>query len=121
MRNQILGRQGEQVAVDFLQRQGYGICARNFRAPVGEIDIIARKGDVLAFVEVKTRHGNRYGTPAQAVNFHKQKKIIQTAQWFLRQKRLSEDKCFCRFDVVEVYALPEGKWQVHHLPGAFEC
>ena len=89
--------------------------------PVGEIDIIARKGDVLAFVEVKTRHGNRYGTPAQAVNFHKQKKIIQTAQWFLRQKRLSEDKCFCRFDVVEVYALPEGKWQVHHLPGAFEC
>ena len=140
MKNQILGSQGEQAAADFLQQQGYKICARNFRVPVGEIDIIARQGEVLAFVEVKTRHGNRfgtpaqvlafvevktrhgnrYGTPAQAVNFHKQKKIIQTAQWFLRQKHL-EDKCFCRFDVVEVYALPEGKWQVHHLPGAFEC
>ena len=121
MKNQILGSQGEQAAADFLQQQGYVICARNFRVPVGEIDIIARQGEVLAFVEVKTRHGSRYGTPAQAVNFYKQKKIIQTAQWFLRQKHLSEDKCFCRFDVVEVYALPKGKWQVHHLPGAFEC
>lgn len=120
MMNQVLGRQGEQIAADFLQEQGYVICARNFRAPVGEIDIIARRGEVLAFVEVKTRRGNRYGTPAQAVNFHKQKKIIQTASWFLRQKHL-EDKCFCRFDVVEVYALPQGQWQVHHLPGAFEC
>ena len=119
MKNQILGRQGEQAAADFLQQQGYVICARNFRVPVGEIDIIVRKGDVLAFVEVKTRHGNRYGTPAQAVNFRKQKKIIQTAHWFLRQKHL-EDKCFCRFDVIEVYALPEGKWRIHHLAGAFE-
>ena len=120
MKNQILGSQGEQAAADFLQQQGYKICARNFRVPVGEIDIIARQGEVLAFVEVKTRHSNRYGTPAQAVNIHKQKKIIQTAQWFLRQKHL-EDKCFCRFDVIEVYARAEGKWQVRHLPGAFEC
>jgi len=82
MKNQILGSQGEQAAADFLQQQGYRICARNFRVPVGEIDIIARQGEVLAFVEVKTRHSNRYGTPAQAVNFRKQKKIIQTAQWF---------------------------------------
>lgn len=120
MKNQILGRQGENVAADYLCRHGYEICARNFRVPVGEIDIIARQGEVLAFVEVKTRHGNRYGTPAQAVNFYKQKKIIQIAHWFLRQKHL-EDKCFCRFDVVEVYALPQGQWQVRHLPGAFEC
>jgi len=120
MKNQILGRQGEQVAADFLQEQGYVICDRNYRVPVGEIDLVVRKGEVLAFVEVKTRHGIRYGTPAQAVNFYKQQKIIQTAHWFLRQKHL-EDKCFCRFDVVEVYALPGGKWQVHHLPGAFEC
>ena len=120
MKNQILGRQGEQVAAAFLQQHGYTICARNFRVAVGEIDIIARKGDVLAFMEVKTRHGNRYGTPAQAVDFRKQQKIIQTARWYLRQKHLSEDKCFCRFDVLEVYARPGGEWQVHHLPGAFE-
>ncbi|MBQ5420399.1 MAG: YraN family protein, partial [Selenomonas sp.] len=55
MKNQILGSQGEQAAADFLQQQGYKICARNFRVPVGEIDIIARQGEVLAFVEVKTR------------------------------------------------------------------
>ena len=52
MKNQILGSQGEQAAADFLQQQGYKICARNFRVPVGEIDIIARQGGVLAFVEV---------------------------------------------------------------------
>lgn len=119
MKNQILGSQGEQAAADFLQRQGYVICARNFRAAVGEIDIIAKMGDVLAFVEVKTRRGSKYGTPAQAVNFHKQKKIIQTAKWYLRQEHL-EDRCFCRFDVLEVYAVPGQKWQVRHLPGAFE-
>ena len=119
MKNQILGSQGEQAAADFLHQQGYKICARNFRVPVGEIDIIARQGEVLAFVEVKTRHGSRYGTPAQAVNYHKQQKIIQTAKWYLRQNHL-EDRCFCRFDVLEVYALPGNKWHVRHLPGAFE-
>lgn len=119
MKNQILGRQGEQVAAEFLKQKGYAICARNFRVSLGEIDIIAKADDVLAFVEVKTRRGCRYGTPAQAVNYYKQRKIIQTAKCFLRQHHL-EDECRCRFDVLEVYALPGNKWQVHHLPGAFE-
>ena len=119
MNNKILGSQGEQAAADYLSRHGYEICVRNFRVPVGEIDIVASCGEVLAFVEVKTRSGLRFGTPAQAVTYAKQKKIIQTARWFLRQRHL-EDKCLCRFDVVEVYAREAGGWKIHHIPGAFE-
>lgn len=119
MNNKILGSQGEQAAADYLVHQGYRIFARNFRVPVGEIDIVAAKQELVVFVEVKTRRGLRCGTPAQSVTYHKQQKIIQTARWFLRQRHL-EDRCLCRFDVVEVYALPEGKWQINHIPGAFE-
>lgn len=119
MNNKVLGCQGEQAAADYLSQHGYRICARNFRVPVGEIDIIASCGELLAFVEVKTRSGLRFGTPAQAVTYYKQKKIIQTARWFLRQRHL-EDRCLCRFDVIEVYVQPDGTYEVRHIPGAFE-
>lgn len=119
MNNKVLGGQGEQAAADYLQQHGYRICVRNFRVPVGEIDIIASRQDTLVFVEVKTRRSVRYGTPAQAVNYVKQQKIVQTARWFLRQRHL-EDRCCCRFNVIEVYAQPQGGWTIHHLPGAFE-
>jgi putative endonuclease len=119
MNNKVLGSQGEQAAADYLVRQGYRICARNFRVPVGEIDIVAAKDELVVFVEVKTRRGLGCGTPAQAVTYYKQQKIIQTACWFLRQRHL-EDRCLCRFDVVEVYAREAGGWKIHHIPGAFE-
>ena len=119
MNNKVLGSQGEQAAADYLTRQGYRICARNFRVPAGEIDIVAAKQELVVFVEVKTRRGLGCGTPAQAVTYHKQQKIIQTARWFLRQRHL-EDRCLCRFDVVEVYARPVGDWEIRHIPGAFE-
>lgn len=119
MNNKILGNQGEQAAADYLSQHGYYICARNFRVPAGEIDIIASKPGLIAFVEVKTRRSLRCGTPAQAVTYSKQQKIIRTARWFLRQRHL-EDKCLCRFDVIEVYARTEGNWDIRHIPGAFE-
>lgn len=119
MNNKVLGNQGEQAAADYLQQHGYRICARNFRVPVGEIDIIAEYQDTLVFVEVKTRRSLRFGSGAQAVSYHKQQKIIQTARWFLRQRHL-EERCCCRFDVIEVYTGPQGSWDIHHLPGAFE-
>lgn len=119
MNNKILGRQGEQIAADYLLQHGYRICAQNFRVPVGEIDIIASRSGLIVFVEVKTRRGLRCGTPAQSVTYYKQQKIIQTARWFLRQRHLGEE-CLCRFDVIEVYARTEGDWEVRHIPGAFE-
>ena len=63
-----IGRQGEEAAAVFLERAGYDILARNFRTPRGEIDIVASKGRMLAFVEVKTRRTQRFGRPAAAVD-----------------------------------------------------
>lgn len=87
-----LGRQGEEAAAVFLKEAGYEILARNFRTP-------------------------RFGRPAAAVDYRKQQKIIQSARWFLRQRHL--DGCLCRFDVIEVCVAGE-RWEIHHLPGAFE-
>ncbi len=113
-----LGRQGEAAAAEYLAGHGYRIYARNFRAPVGEIDIIAGQPGLVVFVEVKTRRSLRCGTPATAVNYRKQQKIIQTARWFIRQRHLEE--CLCRFDVIEVY-VGSGGLQIRQLQGAFEA
>ena len=67
MNNKVLGSQGEQAAADYLTRQGYRICARNFRVPAGEIDIVAAKQELVVFVEVKTRRGLGCGTPGEPV------------------------------------------------------
>ncbi len=113
-----IGTSGEDLATKFLQEKGYRIRERNYRVSLGELDIIAEKDSRIIFVEVKTRRNLRCGTPAESVNYYKQKKIIQTAQVFLRQKRL--EGCSCRFDVIEVYVHPEKTWQIRHIPGAFE-
>ena len=120
MNNKILGNQGEQAATDFLLSQGYHICARNFRVPLGEIDIVARQGKLLVFVEVKTRRSLRYGPPAAAVNYYKQQKIIKVAQCFLRQQHLAID-CCCRFDVIEVLLKDDDKFSINHIKDAFEA
>ena len=114
-----LGRAGEDEAASFLKRKGYVLAARNYRAKVGEIDIIAwQDARTLVFVEVKTRTGLSYGKPAEAVNYAKQRKIIRTAQWYLLQKHIAG--CRCRFDVIEVYAMTVGAWRVRQIEGAFE-
>ena len=119
MSRQELGQRGEECAAAFLERKGYRIAARNYRAKVGEIDIIAwQDRETLVFVEVKTRTGLSYGKPAEAVNYYKQRKIIRTAQWYLLQKHI--DGCRCRFDVIEVYAMTAGAWKVRQIEGAFE-
>jgi putative endonuclease len=117
MNNKSLGSRGEEAAALYLVRHGYKILARNFRVPAGEIDIVAEQGDTLVFAEVKTRRSGACGNPAQAVNYHKQQKIILTAKWFLRQRHL--EGCPCRFDVLEVYAREE-TCQIRHIEGAFE-
>ena len=118
MDNKSLGSRGEEAAALYLVRHGYKILERNFRVPTGEIDIVAGQGDILVFAEVKTRRTERCGFPAQAVNYHKQQKIIQTAKWFLRQRHLEE--CPCRFDVLEVYAHGD-TCHIRHIIGAFEA
>ena len=111
-----LGRWGEEEAVRYLQRLGMKILERNFRTPVGEIDIIARKGRLLLFIEVKTRRSFAFGAPQEAVGPAKQRQIVRTAQWYLARgagKGLQP-----RFDVVAVMPAAAGA-EVLHIPDAF--
>jgi putative endonuclease len=111
-----LGRWGEEEAARYLLSRGMKILERNFRTPVGEIDLIARHGKILVFAEVKTRRSNAFGTPQEAVGAAKQRQIIRAAQWYLgdgKGKGLQP-----RFDVVAVRPGPTGAL-VEHIPNAF--
>jgi putative endonuclease len=101
-----LGITGENLACDALTRRGYAILARRYRTRVGEIDIVARDGGTLVFIEVKTRTSERFGRPVEAVTGWKQRRIVLMAQHFLSRHRLHGRAC--RFDVVSVMC-PEGE------------
>ena len=113
---QISGTLGENAAVKLLKKKGYQILARNFRKKYGELDIIAKKDDLIAFVEVKLRSTKYFGTAAEAVNFKKQQRIIRTAKAYIVQKRLD---CAFRFDVIEVYHKGLSVTEVNHIESAF--
>jgi putative endonuclease len=95
-----LGKLGEDCACRELGRRGYVILERRYRTRFGEIDIVATDGGVLVFVEVKARRGTAFGVPAEAVTWHKQRRLLQLAAAYLAAKRLAEVPC--RFDVVSV-------------------
>ena len=96
----MLGIHGENLACEELQRRGYAIVERRYRTRYGEIDIIARDGEVTVFVEVKTRAGDGYGDGAAAVTGWKQRRIAKMALDFVSRHRLHDRPC--RFDVVAV-------------------
>ena len=97
-----LGRQGEDIACRELRRRGYAILARRFRTRRGEIDIVARDGDVLVFVEVKARSSRGFGGALGAVTPRKQRRVMAMAQRYMAQAGWSARPC--RFDVVTVQA-----------------
>ena len=108
-----LGRKGERLAVRHLKKHGYKILHRNWTCPLGEIDIIARDGDRLCFIEVKTRSGDSFGNALEAVGPRKQSQIVRAALGFLMQHALPVQDC--RFDVVAVQFDREGKHPVCEL------
>jgi putative endonuclease len=95
-----VGRRGEEVAVAYLKQQGYSILVRNWRCSAGELDIVAREGETLAFVEVRTRRGDRYGTPEESITPAKQAKLVELAQTYLQENNLTDQNW--RIDVVAV-------------------
>ena len=99
------GKAGEKAAVAFLKKQGYRILKKNFRTAVGEIDIIAEQGRTVVFIEVKTRSGDKFGHPFEAITSAKQKKISRTAESFLSRFKVKDRDL--RFDVVAVTGSPE--------------
>lgn len=96
-----IGARYERLAAEFLEGCGYEILERNFRSRAGEIDLIAREGSTLAFVEVKYRAGDGAGDPAEAVDAGKQERIRKTAGYYLYIRGIPENQP-CRFDVVAV-------------------
>ena len=95
------GKWGEQIAADYLSKNGYTILKASFRSRFGEIDIIARSKEYLTFVEVKTRKNKRFAEAKEYVGYTKQKKIIATANYWLAKR---PTKLQPRFDVIEIYA-----------------
>lgn len=115
--SRLLGARGERLAARYLRRQGLRIITRGYRTPLGEIDLIAREGDRLVFVEVKTR---RQGEPAEAVTPEKQRRLTLAALHFARRHELLDVPS--RFDVVAI-VWPAG-WRrprIEHLVNAFEA
>ena len=98
----LLGAKGELTAEGYLKKQGYKILDKNYKVKFCEVDIIAVKNGVITFVEVKTRSSNAYGTPAQAVNYDKQRRYREIAIVYLMQKNLPVDDTEISFAVVEV-------------------
>jgi putative endonuclease len=114
---QAVGAYGERVAERHLVADGLVVIARNWRCRTGEIDLILRDGDDLVFCEVKTRRGDRYGTPAEAVVPAKARRLRRLAAQWLAQSPLHPREV--RFDVVSVFPQDGGAARVEHLRGAF--
>jgi putative endonuclease len=114
---QAVGAYGERVAARHLQDLGLVILDRNWRCSDGEVDLILRDGDDIVFCEVKTRRGGLFGTPAEAVDHRKVRKLRQLAGRWLAESTVRPRGI--RFDVVEVYPQPRGATRVAHIRSAF--
>jgi len=114
-----LGAAGEQLAAEHLERAGYRILARNVRAGGVEMDLVAARGRLRAFVEVKTRRGHSHGHPVEAVDRRKQARLVRGAAAWLREHPLRGGRV--RFDVVTVELRADGSTELLHWPGAFDA
>jgi len=114
-----LGAQGEALAATHLAREGYRIVGRNVRAGGIELDLVAARGNLRVFVEVKTRRSRRLGLPEEAVDGRKQQRLVRGAAAWMREHRVRAGSV--RFDVIAVERSPDGSWTLRHLPGAFDA
>jgi putative endonuclease len=113
----IFGKTGEDLACRELESRGYAIIERRYRRRRGELDIIARDGPTLAFVEVKTRESRDFGEPAESVTWFKRRTMVQLAIEYMARHRLTNDPC--RFDVVSIH-LEAGRPVVEVYQNAFD-
>jgi putative endonuclease len=112
-----LGRLGEELARKKLRALGYRILETNYRCPIGEIDVVAKDGDVMVFVEIKTRRNSSLGEVKEAVHKRKQHQLSKVALAYLKSRDLWDTKA--RFDVVAI-RVSEGKEEVEIIKDAFE-
>lgn len=118
MTNKEIGNFGEDKACEYLKKIGIRVIKRNYHARMGEIDIIAKDGETIVIVEVKTRSSKDFGTPGEFVDFRKQEKIKKTAVYYL-----GCDDIDMRFDVIEVMYRQSGDTvcvtEINHIKEAF--
>ena len=113
------GIRGEALAVTYLKKKGYKIIERNYRCQWGEIDLIARDGKTLIFVEIKSRSSSGFGLPQDAVDRFKQEKLIQAARAYMAEHHVQET-IPARFDVVAVQLTPSGP-EMELIKDAFQA
>jgi putative endonuclease len=119
LNNKETGRLGENIARGYLIEKGYSIIELNYSTRYGEIDIIARDGKLVVFIEVKTRRGINFGYPREAVDKHKQLKIKNMAEFYILRKELRDTPM--RFDVIEVFLDKDNNTKsIFQLKNAFE-
>lgn len=106
-----LGFWGERRAAQYLKSEGYSVIERNFRCPFGEVDLIAEKGDVLAFIEVKTRSNENYGAPNEAVDGRRKQRYKNCVRFYFANREIDKT---VRFDIIEIT-----KQGINHLENAF--
>jgi putative endonuclease len=116
--NSSLGNVGESIAATFLKGAGFSIVERNFRCVCGELDIIARDGRTIVFVEVKCRKNEIYGPPQLAVTPFKQRQISKAALVWLSKRRLYDAEA--RFDVIAIVLHESQLPEIEHIRNAFE-
>ena len=110
------GAAGETLAADWLLERGWDVVARRFRSGHRDLDLVARRGGVVAFVEVKARRDTRFGDPVEAVGWRKRRELLRSAQvWMARHGRSGE---VYRFDVIGVL-VRDGRVRVRHVENAF--
>jgi putative endonuclease len=115
-----LGKSGETYACLELERRGYAILDRRYRTRAGEIDVVARDGDTLVFIEVKARRSTRFGAAVEAITGQKRRKLMHMASLYILARRLGHARC--RFDVVTVtFGTGERLPKIEVIKSAFDA
>ena len=112
------GRAAEQMAAAFLRHEGYQVEAANVRFKVGELDLIAREGDTLCFIEVRSRGSEQFGSALDSITPMKRRRFIRAVRWYLARRRRPWLGPM-RFDVVAIQRRPDGPPSLTLLRGAF--
>lgn len=115
MNKRTTGKDKEELAANYLRDKGYFVIETNFRVRQGEIDIIARDGATIVFVEVKYRSSERSGNPLEAVDIRKQKQISKASLFYMNLKKISLDNTPIRYDVIGILGN-----EITHIKNAFD-
>ncbi len=111
-----IGRWGEDIAADYLQRKGYQIIERDWKSGHRDLDIIAIDGDMVVFVEVKTRSNRLFTDPVEAIGYQKIRNLQQAANHYVKYRRINND---IRFDIISVVGTPGTEPEIDHIEDAF--